>query len=673
MGPVKRVLTDAKVSKSEIDEVVLVGACTRMPKVQSIIQQFFDGKKVHMAPNPDQTVARGATLYAANLVTQEPSVKGDTSTLTNLLLEKSPSALPDIQSSKFMAEVPQGQQHQSGLYLEPNLTAWTDEILRAFSKTLKDVETLIEQALQVQHHTFEGLLRREIDALPELLLDKLVSEHNKGIHGKFQVSCMVDADNFKEDNFPCSLPEETASPDCPKLPCVAIEASKDDSINSRDNPGGSPRHLPPIIEVEDLPIIDDDEREVLQMFKGFTDFKKLLTFEQFVESPIFGLISSLAIISNAGYIGYEADHRVQSEIAMLHGEDHEALSTTPEISFTIFFVVELLMRMMAQKKDWLFGKDVYWNLFDFFLILISLFQMFSSSSGGSLTVFRIFRIFRLVRLLKVMRKVSWLQSLNLMAVGILKSLTPLLWALLLLILIMYALAVFFVSVSATYLSGLDPVKVGVDEDVTQVVNGLDVNFGSMYKSLCVLFEAATGGNDWAVFAREMRMIGELYYVAFALYVVFVTLGVLNILAAFFVDGTAQASSETKHQLMQQNEAKRAEIAELIRGVCHQSDSDHSGTITEGEFDLRQEWFNLLDLEPADTRTLFMMLDMKGDGEVSIDDFVNGCVSIMKPPRSIDLCACLHLVKKSFIVLEKVLTSVKKTHEEVTNLKFLNRN
>lgn len=218
-------------------------------------------------------------------------------------------------------------------------------------------------------------------------------------------------------------------------------------------------------------------------------------------------------------------------------------------------------------------------------------------------MFRIFRIFGLVRLLKVMRRVAWLQSLNLMATGKLKRLTPLLWAILPLILIMYALTVFFISVSATYLSGLDPAKVAVDEDMSQVVSGPGKFFGSMYKSLCALFEAATGGNDWAVFARELRAMGELYYLSFALYVVFVTLGVLNILTGFFVDGTAQASLETKKNLIQQNEEKRCRIAELIRVVCHQSDCDNPGTISEEEFIFRQDWFALLDLEPADTRTL----------------------------------------------------------------------
>merc|ERR1712137_512430 len=126
------------------------------------------------------------------------------------------------------------------------------------------------------------------------------------------------------------------------------------------------------------------------------------------------------------------------------------------------------------------------------------------------------------------------------------------------------------------------------------------------------------------------------------------------------------------QLVEQNAARRAAIAELIRDVCHQSDTDLSGTITEEEFDFRQEWFSLLDIEPADTRTLFMMLDINGTGEVSIDAFVNGCVSIMKPPRSIDLCACLYLIKKAVMVLDNVLASTEKTHEEVTKWKFQSR-
>lgn len=67
MQVVIQCLKDAKMSKDQIDEVVLVGGSTRIPKVQELLQQFFDGKKLCESINPDEAVAYGAAVQAAAL------------------------------------------------------------------------------------------------------------------------------------------------------------------------------------------------------------------------------------------------------------------------------------------------------------------------------------------------------------------------------------------------------------------------------------------------------------------------------------------------------------------------------------------------------------------------------------------------------------------------------
>tara|TARA_Y100000389_G_C17469942_1_gene529465 strand:+ start:6335 stop:8248 length:1914 start_codon:yes stop_codon:yes gene_type:complete len=80
MAPVEQVLRDAKKSKSEIDEIVLVGGSTRIPKIQNLLMEFFNGKELNRSINPDEAVAHGAAVQAALL-------SGDTSeNLSDLLL-----------------------------------------------------------------------------------------------------------------------------------------------------------------------------------------------------------------------------------------------------------------------------------------------------------------------------------------------------------------------------------------------------------------------------------------------------------------------------------------------------------------------------------------------------------------------------------------------------------
>jgi len=64
MDPVEKVLRDAGVSKSQVDEVVLVGGSTRIPKVQQLISEFFNGKELNKSINPDEAVAYGAAVQA---------------------------------------------------------------------------------------------------------------------------------------------------------------------------------------------------------------------------------------------------------------------------------------------------------------------------------------------------------------------------------------------------------------------------------------------------------------------------------------------------------------------------------------------------------------------------------------------------------------------------------
>merc|ERR1712242_649671 len=67
LGPVKQVLEDSGLKKNQIDEIVLVGGSTRIPKVQQLIKDFFNGKEPNRGINPDEAVAYGAAVQAGIL------------------------------------------------------------------------------------------------------------------------------------------------------------------------------------------------------------------------------------------------------------------------------------------------------------------------------------------------------------------------------------------------------------------------------------------------------------------------------------------------------------------------------------------------------------------------------------------------------------------------------
>jgi len=88
LDPVKKVLQDAGMSKGEVKDVVLVGGSTRIPKIQSLIKEFFHGKEPSKSINPDEAVAYGASVQAAILDNQDMGDKAQV-----LLLDVTPLSL----------------------------------------------------------------------------------------------------------------------------------------------------------------------------------------------------------------------------------------------------------------------------------------------------------------------------------------------------------------------------------------------------------------------------------------------------------------------------------------------------------------------------------------------------------------------------------------------------
>merc|ERR1711963_172092 len=88
LDPVEKALRDAKMDKSSIDELVLVGGSTRIPKIQKLLQDFFNGKELNKSINPDEAVAYGAAVQAAILTGDTSQDIGDL-----LLLDVAPLSL----------------------------------------------------------------------------------------------------------------------------------------------------------------------------------------------------------------------------------------------------------------------------------------------------------------------------------------------------------------------------------------------------------------------------------------------------------------------------------------------------------------------------------------------------------------------------------------------------
>jgi len=367
---------------------------------------------------------------------------------------------------------------------------------------------------------------------------------------------------------------------------------------------------------------------------GMTNWRLVL--RTIVDSDPFAYFVTSLVILNAILIGIETDYTARN--ADLVGSD--ALPGGHSISqlFCWVFTMEVSCRVFAfGGVEFFFGSDWKWNWFDFLVVSLQWFEdlaklLFGGTGGMNLGFLRILRTLRIIRIMRLARVLHLVVELRTMVASITASLKPLLWAMLLFSMLIYAVAVALTQTVNELRQG------GRKHD-----EELDKYFGNLGIAVLSLWECISGGIDWQDMAGPLiRNVSPLMGLFFAIYVAFSVLAMMNVITGIFVDNATTYAQQDKDMY----------VVKHVINLFKQGDLTSQGDITWKVFQQKlatrelKELFQAVDVDQADAESLFKLIDVDESGTVTPEELIRGWIRLRGPAKALDLSLLIREMTRS---------------------------
>ncbi|CAK9071673.1 unnamed protein product [Durusdinium trenchii] len=312
--------------------------------------------------------------------------------------------------------------------------------------------------------------------------------------------------------------------------------------------------------------------------------------------------------------------------------------------FNAIFVLEIAWRLYMHKLQFL--CDIF-GVFDVLVVIatsidVYVLQPFDAGYAQNFAVGRLTRIFRLMRIfrvLRVMRFAKNLQQLRLLGDVLSKCLSPLMWALLVLGIIMVGTGVLMSQLLVEY----------VLDDTQPLAERRWVYdyYGTALKATYSVFEATFSGS-WPLIARPLiTNVSEWYCVFWIAYQVVIGFAVMRVIGALFLNETIRAAnSDGEAEVLRKMKEKEA-FSQKVYQFFTAADASGDGRLSYEELEAAlqepgvEAWLKALELEIHEAYTLFMLLDDDQDGEVSYEEFLHSALRLKGNARAIDSIMIMH--------------------------------
>jgi voltage-gated sodium channel len=386
----------------------------------------------------------------------------------------------------------------------------------------------------------------------------------------------------------------------------------------------------------------DDIDKLVQQFKASRDEDSDSDPDEpprrkpFVDYFSFNLAVGGLIALNALTMGLETDARGQD------GDDVSSIWYFIELIFCCLFLAELCARLYYHRLTFftnIHGK--WWNMADFVIVMISVLDTFLLTpigTGGGMRIISMLRFIRLMRLIRLIRLMRLFKELWLVASGLFESAKTLCWVAIMIVCFLYICAIFTTLVIGKNDKLYDQYFLdskGWDHEVY---------FGTVSRSMFSLFQIVTFESWSERIVRHVMQKQPAMVLFFIVFIAISSFGLLNIVVGVVVESTLHTSENDESKVKRAQERDRQRVFDHLREIFEGADEDGSGTLTLAEVQkaiAKPEIYNklkMIEFPVEDPKQIFMLLDYDNTCELSIDEFISGCIRMKGQAKSKDLLA-----------------------------------
>jgi len=373
------------------------------------------------------------------------------------------------------------------------------------------------------------------------------------------------------------------------------------------------------------------------------------------ESPVDQLlryinrVSLVVVLANTIFMGVTLD------IAIDHWHRHESPPQwiqDIEITFTVAYCIEMLLRVALEKKQFCMGPNAGWNMFDLIIILFAVFD-FLHNFGN----FRMLRIFRILRIAKTARALRSMKLLRVWRVVISQDvLCPMIWSSAMLIGFLFVCALVFTTFAGDFTSS------ATAEQEAEKTKLLEL-YGSVTRTMKTIFSAVTGGESWRELSRPLGVISDVVLFLYWLVIFVVIFGLMNTVTAVYCEAIIYKSNRDRLSF----DDKRKTKLELrrLRSMMHEGPLEPDGRITKHDLMklLKSDGAPVLKhlgLELWVAKALFRLLDAETERAVDIDEFVYLLLHLEGNPQNIHMASLEHQSKRILKKVQFIATLMEET-------------